>query len=67
VKRKYFGIDELAEVEPSQERRVKMPCLPLEERKKGFQEIDLGFGQEEALREARRCLRCDIEKFRGRF
>jgi len=67
IKKKYFGIDELVEIEPSQEKRTKMPCLPIEERKKGFQEIELGFSQEEALKEAKRCLRCDIEKFRGKF
>ncbi len=67
VRKKHFDMDELVEIEPSQEKRVKMPCLALEERKKGFQEIELGFSQEEALREAKRCLRCDIEKLRGTF
>jgi len=38
--------------------RRPMPQLPLEERRDSFQEVDLGFTQEMAVEEARRCLRC---------
>jgi len=38
--------------------RVEMPLLPLEERTKGFGEIELGYGLEQAMREAGRCLQC---------
>ena len=65
VRKKYFELTDLIEVEPSPEKRVKMPCLSLKERKKGFKEIELGLSKEEALKEAKRCLRCDIEKMRG--
>ena len=38
--------------------RQKMPTLPVEERIDNFAEVDLGFTQEEACREAMRCLNC---------
>ena len=37
--------------------REKMRHLPLEERK-GFQEVELGFDEERAIHEAKRCLSC---------
>lgn len=40
--------------------RVKMSSLGKEERLAGFGEVELGFTEEEALREAQRCMRCDI-------
>ena len=40
--------------------RSQMPKLPLEERVKGFGEIELGFDEEAAKKEAARCLRCDL-------
>ena len=42
--------------------RPEIPQLPLEERKGSFQEIELSFSEEEARQEAKRCLRCDLEK-----
>lgn len=38
--------------------RAKMPELKTEERKSGFQEVELGFDYETALKEAKRCLAC---------
>jgi len=38
-----------------------VPTLPLEERTKGFKEVELGFTEEMAIKEAKRCLRCDLE------
>jgi heterodisulfide reductase subunit A len=38
--------------------REKMPHLQLEERKENFREVELGFEEERALREAKRCLSC---------
>jgi heterodisulfide reductase subunit A-like polyferredoxin len=38
--------------------REKMPHLPLEERKENFREVELGFEEDRALREAKRCLSC---------
>jgi NADH-quinone oxidoreductase subunit F len=41
--------------------RVKMPRLPVAERKGSFTEIEQGFSEEQARQEAKRCLRCDLE------
>ncbi len=42
--------------------RPEIPELPVNERKGSFDEIELGFPEEKAIQEARRCLRCDLEK-----
>ncbi|MCK5577089.1 MAG: FAD-dependent oxidoreductase, partial [Dehalococcoidales bacterium] len=41
--------------------RPEMPFLPAEERKHSFKETELGFSEEKARQEAKRCLRCDLE------
>ncbi len=41
--------------------RLKVPTLPIAERKHTFEEIELPLSEEEAQREAKRCLRCDLE------
>ncbi|MDO9585222.1 MAG: FAD-dependent oxidoreductase, partial [Syntrophales bacterium] len=41
--------------------QAKMPELHGAARKRGFEEVELGFTREEAIHEATRCLRCDIE------
>jgi len=38
--------------------RQKMPELPIEARKGNFDEVELGFDEEAAVAEAKRCLRC---------
>jgi len=40
--------------------REKVPELPLEERHKGFAEVAIGFDTEHAIKEASRCLQCDL-------
>ncbi len=40
--------------------RPDMPTLEVVKRLKDFAEVELGFSKEEAMKEARRCLRCDI-------
>ena len=40
--------------------RAEMPTLPLEERRKSFAELELGFDRTVAAAEALRCLRCDL-------
>jgi NADH-quinone oxidoreductase subunit F len=50
-------LDETWEERP----RTKVKTLPLPERRSSFTEIELGFTEEIAQREARRCLRCDLE------
>jgi NADH-quinone oxidoreductase subunit F len=41
--------------------RVEPATLPAESRKKNFAEVETAFSAEAAKREARRCLRCDLE------
>jgi len=39
-------------------KKVPMRYLPLNERKGNFKEVELGYNEEEAIEEARRCLDC---------
>jgi len=41
---------------------MKIPLLPIEERKTTFKEVELGFSKEEAIAEANRCLQCKNPK-----
>lgn len=41
--------------------RVKMPTILLSERKRGFKEVEKGYSEDQAVEEARRCLRCDVK------
>jgi heterodisulfide reductase subunit A-like polyferredoxin len=40
------------------EKKVPMRYLPLEKRKNNFNEVELGYSEEEVMQEARRCLNC---------
>jgi NADPH-dependent glutamate synthase beta subunit-like oxidoreductase len=40
--------------------RVQIPFLPLEQRAGSFAEVELGLNEEAAIREAKRCLRCNL-------
>ncbi|MFC1926089.1 hypothetical protein ACFLW2_05280 [Chloroflexota bacterium] len=42
--------------------RPEITRLPAEERKSSFNETELGFSEEKARQEAKRCLRCDLEE-----
>ncbi len=42
-------------------KREPMPTLPGSERHDGFGEVELGFTDDQANREAKRCLQCDSE------
>jgi len=42
--------------------RPPMDMLPLDDRIKGFAQVELGFDEEKAIEEANRCLRCDLEE-----
>jgi len=44
----------------AREPRQDMPTLPVKERTSGFKEIELGFSEEVATKEASRCLACGI-------
>jgi len=41
--------------------RIKLPTIPIGIRKKSVKEVELTIMENEAQREARRCLRCDLE------
>ncbi len=45
--------------------RASMGMIEMDRRLCTFEEVNLGFDEETALREAKRCLRCDLEKRRG--
>jgi NADH-quinone oxidoreductase subunit F len=51
-------LEEVKEGKP----RVKTVLLPPEDRVLDFREIELGFTEEKAREEARRCLRCDLSR-----
>lgn len=46
-------------------KRPEMPSLPAEERIGGFMEVELGFSRDMAVKEACRCLRCDLKTRAG--
>ena len=50
-------LEETWEMKP----RTAVKTLPLADRRSGFAEIELGFSEDVARREAKRCLRCDLE------
>ena len=45
--------------------REEVPELEPEARRQGFQEVVLGYGAEQAQREAGRCLQCDLRLYMG--
>ena len=42
-------------------RRAEPPLLPTEVRRRSFSEVELCLSADDAIREAKRCLRCDLE------
>jgi len=52
----YFGREEGF----ADRQQVPMPCLAAEQRQSNFNTIELGFGEDEANKEASRCLQCDV-------
>ena len=53
---------ELTEEETGTIKEPVMPVLPIEERKLNFKETELCFTEEMAVKEAKRCFRCDLEQ-----
>jgi len=43
-------------------KRVEMPSAAIEDRLRGFNEVELGLTEEIAMSEGRRCWRCDLEE-----
>ncbi|HEY3353774.1 MAG TPA: NADH-quinone oxidoreductase subunit NuoF [Polyangia bacterium] len=50
------------DADPSAAPRAQQRLLPVEKRRGSFEEVELGLGRGEAVREARRCLRCDYRE-----
>jgi NADH-quinone oxidoreductase subunit F len=48
--------------EPVEGRRIEVPALLVAKRLKGFSQVELGLSEEMAIKEAERCLRCDLEE-----
>jgi NADH-quinone oxidoreductase subunit F len=55
-------VEILPEVEEGEKHRISIPTLTLSERLGSFAEVELSLGEEMAIEEARRCLRCDLEE-----
>ena len=54
---------EAAPLEEAEEKqRLQMPTLPLEQRINDFAQVELGYSEQMAIEEAKRCLRCDLEE-----
>jgi formate dehydrogenase major subunit len=55
----------------NKESRQKMPTLPVEKRINSFDEVELGYNWEEAVKEAQRCLKCGtselVKKLRSNY
>jgi len=57
----YLEPTAIGDEEEDEAPRIRHPELPPQARMKNFDEVELAVPEEEALREARRCLRCDLE------
>jgi len=63
LKKRVIEDTRVAEIDESWEEqpRLSVPILPPNERKTSFNEVELSFSEDTARREAKRCLRCDLE------
>jgi NADPH-dependent glutamate synthase beta subunit-like oxidoreductase len=52
---------ELSDEEVKGLKRPDMPSIPVTQRIESFKEVELGFSEADAMVEAKRCLRCDLE------
>jgi len=57
---------ELSEEEVAQAKRPAMECRPADKRSHNFEEVELGLCVDAAVKESRRCLRCDLETEEGK-
>jgi NADH-quinone oxidoreductase subunit F len=53
---------QLSEEEIESLKKPEMSSIPVSQRIESFKEVELGFTEAEAIAEAKRCLRCDLEK-----
>ncbi|MFH1861346.1 MAG: FAD-dependent oxidoreductase, partial [bacterium] len=61
VPKHYVPPIQLSEEEAEQIRRAESPRVPVEIRRRTFEEVETALGEADARREAMRCLRCDLE------
>ena len=52
----------LSEEEIKDLKKPEMPLIPVAQRIENFKEVEIGFTKADAISEAKRCLRCDLEK-----
>ena len=57
----YLGRDEGFSSWP----RENVPKMAVKKRHEGFEEVALGYGPDQALKEAKRCLQCDLRLYMG--
>ncbi|MBN1225120.1 MAG: NADH-quinone oxidoreductase subunit NuoF [Candidatus Aminicenantes bacterium] len=62
----YIPPVQLTEEELEHASRPEMHRLPINDRRKNFKEVELGFTEDMAVKEARRCLRCELETEDGK-
>jgi len=62
----YVDPVELTEEEIEHAQSPSMPRLPVKARQKNFSEVELGMTEDLAVKEARRCLRCELETKDGK-
>lgn len=58
-----------AEISPDEAeelQRPEIPKIPISERRGNFREIEIGLSERDAINEAKRCFRCDLESIRVR-
>ena len=55
-------LEALPEIEEVEKHRIPIPTLTLSKRLRTFAEVELSLGEEVAIEEAGRCLRCDLEE-----
>lgn len=57
----YLPPQELRDADIEEASRPEIPAISQKKRRKNFNEIELNLPKESALKEAKRCLRCDLE------
>ncbi|MHC4538851.1 MAG: FAD-dependent oxidoreductase [Planctomycetota bacterium] len=57
----HIGAVELTDKEIEELQKPPVPLLSLQERSGTFKEVELGYTEEMAIKEAKRCLRCDLD------
>ncbi|MHB1346346.1 MAG: NADH-quinone oxidoreductase subunit NuoF [Candidatus Humimicrobiaceae bacterium] len=62
----YYPPAELSNQKAEEQTRPAIPCLSVKNRIKNFKEVNLNITEEAAIKEARRCLRCDLETEDGK-